>query len=175
MPGTSSVPPEEIHDGEGGLPDGLYWSINTRFLAYLARMPDGRCSATGGAAFVDGKVFHFEPAAGGTRLDPASGSGVLRFSGDVRFAGHHGFLFVRIGDPWLTVEHGRASLSIAAQPGESARLTLVTLRLEQADHESGRRRLLGTSVRLTAAGTELFGDAYPEGEPFDDLTVLGHL
>lgn len=153
---------------------GLYWSINTRFLSYIGRMPDGRCSATDGADLLEGRAFRFAPDPAGPKLDE-TGSGQLRFRGEVRFAGHHGFLFVRVADPWLFVSKGEATLSIAPQPGESDRLELVRLTLRRSPHrEDGAQlpHLAGTDVRLTAGGSELFNEAYAPGEPFDGLIVI---
>ena len=51
----------------------------------------------------------FEPAADVT--PPAAlrdGDVFLAFRGDVRFAGHHGMLYVRIADPWVVIPDGEA-------------------------------------------------------------------
>jgi hypothetical protein len=146
---------------------GLRWSIKREFLRYVARMPDGRCSVTDGAVVAD-DTFLFVPdqiAAHG----PAAGTGVLRFRGDVRFAGHHGLLFVRIADPWLTVDHEVATLTIAGSDDAAARIPLVTVTLTAGDPF---RHFSGTDARLTSEGSELFGTVYSAGERFDDLTVL---
>jgi len=142
---------------------GLRWRIKLSFLRYVTRMPDGRCSVTDGAAVAEEEAFHFSPAPG-SAFDPGTLSGDLRFRGDVRFAGHHGLLFVQIADPWLTVDRGAATLSIAVA---SDRIALAALRLER-----GPGPYLGTDVRLTEDGSDLFNAVYPAGELLDDLTVL---
>ncbi|MEE1798084.1 HtaA domain-containing protein [Streptomyces sp. JV176] len=155
------------------LAPGLYWGINSQFLNYLARMSDSRCSTTDGADLLGGNIFRFEPEPGNdTGIDPTTGTGVLRFRGDVRFAGHYGFLFVRIADPWLTVENGAATLSVITHPTESERLTLITAVLTEEGVDGPIHRMSGKTVRLTAAGRPLFNDVYPEDAPFDDFSVL---
>jgi hypothetical protein len=147
---------------------GLRWTIKLPFLHYIFGMADGRYSVTDGAEVLDNQVFRYSLAEDST-FDTGTGTGMLKFHGDVRFSGHHGFLFVRVADPWLEVDAETATLSVAALPGEEpSRFPLVTLDLRPA----GSRRYRGENVRLTEPGSELFGEAYPAGEPFDDLTVL---
>jgi hypothetical protein len=170
---------------------GLSWSVKRQFLRYIAGMSDGRCSVTDGAELGPAHPASAPPAAGAPRTDQfwyplrtaqaGQGSTTLAFTGEVRFSGHHGFLFVRIADPVLTVDSsGHAVLTIApadpADTAESDRLELAHLRLtRQRDADasvSGAEALahwLGTDVRLTPAGAELFGGAYSAGETFDDL------
>jgi hypothetical protein len=170
---------------------GLSWSVKRQFLRYIAGMSDGRCSVTDGAELGPAHRASAPPAAGAPRTgqfwyslraaQAGQGSTTLAFTGEVRFSGHHGFLFVRIADPVLTVDSsGHAVLTIApadpADTAESDRLELAHLRLtRQRDADasvSGAEALahwLGTDVRLTAAGAELFGGAYSAGETFDDL------
>ncbi|MGC9537506.1 HtaA domain-containing protein [Streptomyces sp. UG1] len=106
-------------------------------------------------------------------FDADTVTGLLKFRGDVRFAAHHGLLFLRIADPWLSVIGGAGTLTIAAPPGQSPeRIPLTTLRLRTADPTDHTGFCLGTHVRLTAQGSELFNGVYPVDEPFDDLTLL---
>jgi hypothetical protein len=161
---------QTIPEPEPGAP-GLRWGIKLTFLQYIFNMPDGRCSVTDGAASTDEQLFYFSPDEGS--VFDAAGAGLLKFRGDVRFAGHGGFLFVRVADPWLRVEDGAATLSIAALPGETPdRIPLATLDLTTARVPDGPDRLIGSSVQLTEEGSELFNLVYPVGEPFDDLTII---
>jgi len=54
----------------------------------------------------------------------------------------------------------------------SSGIPLATLRLHTADPVDRAGLCLGTHVRLTAQGSELFNGVYPVDEPFDDLTLL---
>jgi hypothetical protein len=156
------------------VPFGLVWAIKRSFVRYVERMPDGE------GFLADGAV----PMAPDMVLFPAiehARSGVDRdadhfwaFRGDVRFRGHAGLLSVRIGAPQLTVRSGRAELTIVDPfgPDESARLPLVTLQLERGPAPAGAAVWLGSDVRLTAAGAELFSGVYSAGEPFDQLSVV---
>jgi Htaa len=91
----------------------------------------------------------------------------------VRFAGHHGFMFVRVADPWLELTGSTGTVTVPGDPaddGSPERMPLVTFELvppsEPAPPGATRH---GTRVRLTAEGSELFNTVYPEGEPFEDL------
>ncbi|MGW2169483.1 HtaA domain-containing protein [Streptomyces sp. NPDC001705] len=147
---------------------GLLWTVRSSFLRYVATMADGRCSVTDGADVVpsdDGGPGRFRFALDGVEADGTTVT--ARFRGDVRFSGHHGMLFVRIADPVLTFDDlGRGQLSVAAAD-EPGHLPLVRLTVTAA----GADRWRGTEVRLTEAGSELFGGVYPRQEPFDDLAL----
>ncbi|MBL7255984.1 HtaA domain-containing protein [Paractinoplanes lichenicola] len=139
---------------------GLRWRIKLSFLQYISRLPDGRCSVTDGAEIIDEQEFLF---AADTESAPEANK--VKFRGDVRFGGHHRLLFLRIADPWLEVgDDAAATLSIAAEPD---RIALATLDLRQTADG-----YLGTDVRLTEAGSELFNLVYPAGERLDNLTTL---
>ncbi len=109
-PSTSSTQPaSQAHE------PGLHWGIKRRFLQYIARMPDGQCSTTDGATVDDTSRFHF--TLDRTDLTSAHAVGVVTCRGDVRFAGHHGMLFVAVTDPVVHLEGDRGHLTIAATPG----------------------------------------------------------
>ncbi|OLO25840.1 hypothetical protein PZ61_0236045 [Streptomyces sp. MNU77] len=168
--------PDTARPGGRGLapgPPGLRWGIKQRFLQYIARMPDSRCSVTDGASVTEERAFLFTPASW-AEFDTATSTGVVRFRGDVRFAGHHGLLFVRVADPWLSVAaDGTATLSIAAAPSEQPdRIPLATLALVRSAPSAGWLRYHGHHVALTEQGSELFNTVYPAGEHLDDLSVL---
>src|SRR5512134_1772276 len=74
-------------------PLGLSWGIKRSFVDYIASLPDGSVSATDGATVSGTSLFCFSPET--SDYDVARGTGVLRFRGDVRLAGHHGMLLVR--------------------------------------------------------------------------------
>ena len=163
-----------VHPPEGpvgDVPFGLLWGIKRSFVAYVRRMPDGRGSIHDGAAPLGEDTLLFpvaEPPA------TADGARIWTFRGDVRFAGHAGMLFVRIAAPVLTVRDGQGELSIADpydRPG-AARVPLVTVGLQPGPAPEGAEVWLGSDVRLTEAGAELFNDVYQPGEPFEDLSVV---
>jgi hypothetical protein len=147
---------------------GLSWTIKKAFLGYIARMDDGRCSVTDGATVLSEErglpTFGFELAGHET---PSPGTTRLCFRGDVRFAGHHGMLFVRVVDPVVDVSGSRARLSVL---DEGSCRELVEFEVVPFDSPEGGG-WHGTGVRLTAEGSDLFGGAYPDGEAFDDLVV----
>lgn len=181
-------------DRDPAVAHGLVWTIKSQFLRYIAGMADGRCSVTDGAEVVavpayagghqidrgrDGVLerFHFEFAGASTEAATTT----LHFRGEVRFSGHHGFLFVRIADPALTVDQAlNGVMTIACpDPTDTAAPRLRFARLHMSGSARGSRapicaetaKWTGSDVRLTAEGAELFGGAYAESEPFDDLRV----
>lgn len=179
---------------------GLTWPIKRQFLRYIAGMADGRCSVTDGAELAwppsaatlghgeeqahdrdpreSADRFHFDF----TDLQVGAQSTTVVFRGDVRFSGHHGFLFVRIADPAITVDpDGNGVLTTAgSDPTDpaSGRLSLARLRVSRSDgwqaQSAGQRSeaWTGTEVRLTAEGSEVFGGAYAESDPLDDLELV---
>lgn len=154
---------------------GLHWGIKTSFLEYIARMPDGRASVTDGAVFLDGSVAAFEPD---PRVGPGDGLDAeppfWAFRGDVRFAGHHGMLYVRIADPWISVRNGRGELTVLDpdDPATQPRLPLARFTLEQHHLPGDLHAWLARDVHLTEQGTGLFNDVYAAGEPFEPLAIF---
>jgi hypothetical protein len=164
LPGTSQ--PE--------LAFGLRWGIKQSFIDYVRRMPGGRGAAGSGARLVGADEILYEP-------DPsvpepaalADGDRFWAFRGDVRFHGHFGMLFVRVAFPWLTLRGEEAELTVEDpdQTEGAARLSLVTMRLSAQPATVGCETWNGSDVRLTEAGTGLFNEVYPPGEPFEGLTL----
>jgi len=153
-----------------GLP-GLRWGIKSSFVQYIVRMPDGKGSVSHGAMPTESNEFLYEWAPSTETTQAGDADHVWQFRGDVRFAGHHGMLFVRIADPWMAVRGERATLSVRhPYERDGPRMDLVTLDVAPVP-SSGGRVWNGTNVRLTEDGVELFGDVYQLGEPFDPLTI----
>jgi hypothetical protein len=154
---------------------GLRWGIKQSFVAYVRRMPDGSGWVGDGAVPLESDEVLYAPER--AEWGPTADGGFQRswtFRGDVRFSGHAGMLFVRVASPVLTVLDGAAELTVVDPSGEpgSDRLQLVTLRLDPLPAPEGIELWRGTDVRLTEAGTGLFNDVYPHGEPFEPLTVV---
>ncbi|MFT4081143.1 MAG: HtaA domain-containing protein [Nocardioides sp.] len=150
---------------------GLHWGIKDSFLDYVASTRDGQCTVGGGASPSPSGVFLFEP----DRL-ARSAWPERRFTGEVRFEAHGGMLFVRVVDPWISVEDGQGVLSVLDpdSPDAQARLTLATFALDVALIDPEQPWAV-SDVRLAAAGTSIFDDVYPEREPFAPLLVVpGH-
>jgi hypothetical protein len=174
--------------------NALQWSIKRQFLRYIASMADGRCSVTDGADLVltpsRPGISAPERAGGEDEIERSAGapeasrsdqfsfgftghevgqrSVTVSFCGDVRFSGHYGFLFVRIADPAIEVGPDRNGVLTIASPDptepDASRIPFARLRIS----EDAR---VGTQVRLTRQGAELFGGAYDESEPLDDLAL----
>ncbi|MCS3835669.1 hypothetical protein HNR03_000249 [Pseudomonas sp. JAI111] len=150
----------------------MKWTIKDRFIAYVARCADGRCSVTDGAQRLDSGEFHFASSANA----PATGlpdALELHFQGDVRFAAHGGMMFVRVADPHVSTNKCRGVLSIIADPRaddtrvEIAKFDVSVSRVAGAAGVT----VLGRNVRLTAKGALIFGGVYTEGEPLNDFAA----
>jgi len=154
-------------------PCGLTWGIKASFLSYLKRLPDREVYLGEGATLIDGR-FHF-PLASDSDYDVAADAGTLKFSGDVRFVGHFGMLYVTFVDPWLEMDGRRGALTIADpdfHPDATRRLPMVELSIAAPAEVAGPREWTGISTALRPEATHLFSDTYAPGESFDPLDVV---
>ncbi|WP_439030567.1 HtaA domain-containing protein [Gordonia terrae] len=149
---------------------GLLWGIKHSFVDYIARMPDGQSSISGGARPTESGAIYFEVDTAVTPPTP-DGATVFPFRGDVRFGGHFGMLFVRIADPWITRRGAQAELSIRDldEPETGPRRTLVTFDLADPRHEGDVEIFEASEVRLAPTACDLFNDVYPPRELFEPL------
>jgi hypothetical protein len=147
---------------------GLRWPIKRSFVNYVRAMADGVGSATQGASVTDSMDVIYE-----NDLDFSSPN-EWHFRGDVRFAGHSGMLFVKIADPRIRIlgPEGNAELTVADPYGSDTRLQLVTLRVIPQGVRGRAQTWVGTDVRLSADGVELFNYVYQPGEEFDSLEIV---
>lgn len=159
-------------------PLGLTWGIKRSFIDYIDSLPDGSVSATGGAAVLESGLFCFAPddAGGASDTDGAGysavrGSGTLRFRGDVRLAGHHGMLLVRLLDPWITFTGGTGVLSIGTGGGSQERSTLAFVRAAAPRELEGSLVWAHVDVVISPEGSELFDGQYAAGQPMDPLII----
>jgi hypothetical protein len=149
-------------------PPGLSWGIKRSFIDYIASLPDGSVSATAGATVSGSSLFCFSPDS--SDYDVVRGTGVLRFRGDVRLAGHHGMLLVRLLDPWITFTSGSGVLSISTGggPDRSAVGFLSPATPRDAD---GSLVWDHVDVVISPEGSELFDGQYAAGQPMDPLFI----
>lgn len=162
-------PPQETEP----LP-GLTWGLKRSFIRYISMLPDGGHTVSGSASLAHSSYFNFQLSAGST-YDPATGSGTLKFAGDVCLTGHHNLLFVMIADPWIDFGDGEAVLSVTDTrywPDRGRRIPLAILdteRLSRSIHGvCGEARTF-----LTGEGREVFNGQYADGEELDPVFILG--
>lgn len=151
-------------------PLGLSWGIKRSFIDYIGGLPDGSVSATAGATVDARSQFCFSP--GSSDFDAGRGTGVLRFRGDVRLAGHHGMLLVRLLDPWITFASGSGVLSISTGDGGGQDRTAVAF-LSPSKPRAADGSLVWdhVDVVISPEGSELFDGQYAAGQPMDPLTI----
>jgi hypothetical protein len=151
------------------IPSGLYWSIKESFVSYIATLPDGTYSLSEDVEVDDRGVFRFPLAEAGA----AGGGWSLSFTGDVRFGGHVGMLFVAISHPTVTFTPVGGSLTIddLASPKPGARLTIARLPAVGPSLHAGILLWPPLTPLLTEEGAELFGGAYAAGSTLDQLRI----
>ena len=151
-------------------PLGLSWGIKRSFIDYISGLPDGSVSATEGATVAGASLFYFSPES--SDYDVARGTGVLRFRGDVRLAGHHGMLLVRILDPWITFTSGSGVLSISTGDGGGQDRTVVAyLSPSKPLDADGSLVWEHVDVVISPEGSDLFDGQYAAGQPMDPLSI----
>ncbi|WP_427131954.1 HtaA domain-containing protein [Pseudarthrobacter sp. S9] len=151
-------------------PLGLTWGIKRSFIAYIRGLPDGAVSTADGATATESSGFCFAPES--SDYDVARGSGTLRFRGDVRVAGHHGMMFVRLLDPWIEFHGGRGILSISTGDGGGHDRTAVGfLRASTPREVDGFLVWEHVDVVISPEGSELFDGQYAAGQPMDPLFI----
>lgn len=152
---------------------GLVWGIKATFLDYLSRMPDAKSSVDYGAQQIKAGAYFF-PLASAEEYDPATNQGTIKFEGSVSFAGHRGFLFVTLADPWVTFDDDNSYLSIAgptANPELNGRLHLLDIGAGERFRHRGARVWANLPTALRHEGVELFNEAYAPGEEFAPLDI----
>jgi hypothetical protein len=169
---VSSLPTEPAAAGGEQLgATGLRWGIKSSFLDYLRNMPGSQSSVTG-ANFTSKKRFHFPLAE--SEYDPVSGQGTIKFSGDVRFAGHFGMLLVVFIEPWVTMTPSGGLLSFADPdyyPDSTRRLPMLDLTETEWVEGDGIRHWPSVAGALRPEALEFFNNVYPVGQPFDPLDI----
>ena len=145
---------------------GLSWGVKRSFARYIDAMPDGRRGAGQGATETERGVYFFE-LDDASDYDPVSGDGVIRYRGDLRYAGHGGMLFVMIVDPWIEFRGSTAVLTVLDAehwPKRERRIELATLALDETATQRLPEGWAHLTARLTPGGSTVFNDVYPVGE-----------
>lgn len=142
----------------------LSWGVATGFRGYLVDLPDSSTECAGGCT-PSGDEFLFPQSS-------IIGSGnEFRFSGVVRFTGHHGMLDVQISDPMVQLIRDRWFLTVE-EPGSRRPASRSPLaHLPDLTVVRDRDRVMGLCIRpeLTFEGTYLFGNVYRTGHHMDPL------
>ncbi|MCG2620785.1 HtaA domain-containing protein [Arthrobacter sp. I2-34] len=152
-------------------PEGLTWGVKRSFVRYLTSLPDGAVAAVEGASVLESGFFNFPPDGGS--FDPAAGTGILRFRGDVRLEGHFGMMFVQIANPWIELGSGGGFLTVAlGEPGEAAeRIPLISFAAAVPQTIGGSLVWQGLETRLTREGSDVFNQQYGTGQEMDPLSI----
>lgn len=153
---------------------GLHWRVKDSFVQYVLGGAGGEYAVTGGADD-DGEGNFLFPTVSAER---ARSGWNLSFQGDVRFAGHHGALFVPIVNPIVRWGADGGTLSLqritAERTPEKDQHRFVIAELDAAEPHLIGDALVWPAVtpRLTAEGVALLGDVYPVGTALDELRMI---
>lgn len=151
---------------------GMHWGLKRSLLSYVARAPDGRCSATDGARASDSGGFHY--ALDAVDVDASGAIARLAFSGDVRLSAHGGMMFVSIKDPALVLGEDGETLLLHDALGAAGGGSIEFASCSVTKVETPAGAVIGISVgqvHLTQQGPQLFGGYYSPGEPFEDFQI----
>jgi hypothetical protein len=134
---------------------GLRWALKRSFLDYIARAPGGAGSLSDGAVATELKEIVFGPD---LRDPPEATEGIfLAFRGTVTFTGHFGMLFVRISNPWVTIQEERGEITILDPLQEEGaarlRLSLLTVTGSRMVSNTGPRRKYGLRPKPARCST----------------------
>jgi hypothetical protein len=135
----------------------LIWPVKGSFLRYISNVGGVMWVGEGAWAADDGFAF-----LGATDV----GSGAMQFRGALIFDAHAGALHVELTDP--TLEPGGDSWAVRAYTDENRTSPLLFAEATESSRVAGAVTFM---VRLTAAGSLLFGGNYPEGAELDPLIV----
>lgn len=149
---------------------GLRWGIKASFVRYIASMADGTRRISGGAHDLHDGAFLF-PIADSGGFSTQSGTGSLRFSGQIEFVGHLGMLYVCISTPWLQTDRDGTTLTIQVGNGGDRIPFARGGPVEPVDRDTGQCLQL-RHLQLTVEAADLFFDVYPAGESVDPIEVL---
>ncbi|WP_167045566.1 HtaA domain-containing protein [Salinibacterium sp. ZJ454] len=152
---------------------GLTWGLKRSFLGYLARTPMSQVSLGSGAGVTTQSEFWF-PLADASQFDVQRGDGVLKFSGNVRFIGHGGFLHVLLDRPWIEVTADSALLSFTecrTEDPTDQRMGVASLTWPTPQDDQGDWIWPEVPTALASAGVELFNDVYPVGEALEPIRL----
>jgi len=155
----------------GDLP-GLLWGVKETFRAYVARSPGSRIVIGHGAGVSAAREYYFGPdPEPGEGVDTFDGAGSLRFKGMVHFVAHHGFLSVRIVDPWVHFLGEDAILSVATDGAHPGRVRLAHLHPAPPIRETDDLLWPEVRARLHQDGVDVFGGNYPAGMELDPVRI----
>ncbi len=154
------------------------WGFKESFRAYVSgSIANGEWTTDGGITYST-PVFVGDELTGNVQLDTVSGE--LAVDGSMRFTGHDGILDTTIADPQLQFDGAGGLVMVVDITGttqdfvevSAADVPFVVGELAAAEWSVDDDLLVIDAVplTLTAEGAEAFG-TYPEGEPFDSLTL----
>lgn len=167
--------PAEACTAEAG---AFTWGFKESFRAYISgSIANGEWSTEGDIGYATPNFFS-ETLAGSVELEPLAGE--LGVDGAMRFTGHDGILDTTISSVRLVIESPEQLVVVVDVRGttqdfvpvDSAGVRFLTGDLAAAQWSTSSDGLLIESIPLTLTtdGAEAFG-TYPEGEPFDPLTL----
>ncbi|MDO9590983.1 MAG: HtaA domain-containing protein, partial [Microcella sp.] len=154
------------------------WGFKESFRAYVSgSIANGEWTTEGGIDYAT-PAFSSDELVGALQLDGMTGE--LAVDGAMRFTGHDGILDTTISDPRLLFDGPDQLVMVVNVTGttqdfvevSAVDVPFLTGELSTADWRVEGDTLVidAIALELTAEGADAFG-TYPEGEPFDPLTL----
>lgn len=94
------------------------------------------------------------------------GTRIAQYSGEIRLRAHDGLLNIVIADPEVRLAETQGQLSVRTALDGSERIVIATLDSVESSESAVRAQ-----VRVTAAGSMVFGANYPSGTKLSPLTI----
>jgi hypothetical protein len=152
----------------------LTWGFKESFRAYIdGAIANGEWTTADGATY-ETPVFTWSGGEGG--YDPATRTGLVSFTGSVRFTGHGGVLDTTIANPAVRLDGGSGMLLLdvsgPTMEGDQTDLRGVEfVELPSVEVAGGDAvRTVDAATELTADGATAFPN-YPAGEAFDPVEL----
>jgi hypothetical protein len=148
----------------------LDWEIKASLLMYVMGAPGGRIvqdDAVGGS----GAAFHF-PLDLERTPDASADATRFAFTGSVVFIGHFGSFVGEVAD--IEVEapaDGGPDWTMSIRDRESDVRTTAFRLAGSPERSDDGARITWKQVELTDDGGKLWGGNYPEGTPFEPVTI----
>ncbi|MFM9262683.1 HtaA domain-containing protein [Rhodococcus sp. 5A-K4] len=158
--GTTGKKRATVDISENTTATSLRWSVKDSLLQYVRAL--GEISYAYGLA-EQGDELHWPLVA--DRHDP-DGARIAQYRGEIHLRAHDGLLDIVIADPEVRINDKQGQLSVRTTLDGSDHIVIATLDVVESPAST-----VCAEVRVTPAGSMMFGANYPSGAKLSPLTV----
>lgn len=166
---------DDVTPAPAGTPTDLRWGVKESLRNYIGSLSDGVVAAADGATLQEDGIFRFPWDEHASNYDPATGRGVLAFTGTAQLSGHFGMLSVTLTDPRIEIGDDGATLTVVdvdeAPNTPDARTVFASVHMAAAEpgaSADGIRAWDGAGTKLSTTGADWFMQ-YSIGQDFDPI------